>query len=1034
MRYVVDGSPLGRTWPQRWGARLLGLLFLSAVGGALGAAWLLFDELLAGVAKVQTLSRTIVALPPGQDVVIGRADLMQPVGESSPADRHFRLTRPTSYGRPWTIANVAADRRLQLRYERHERAFADSWDIAADDVFVLDVGRFRVLEATWPRLFFEWTPTRGTPLRFTLIADLAQPGQLEPAQTAPRWLLHCSDTGAPSVFQQLRQWTRFHIQRWLPASVATALGVVRAARTVLRIGGEFSCPGDGDVPRLHIAGLRADTLRVVEQTFADGTGVFKLQPGAHRPQIRFRGADRQAAGFTGISWPLVHPRYGRLTSIIAGRTRYLLKQPSSGQLHLVPQDSLPLLPIDGAQAGSATGPTSTATCDVSRDMGPGVRVTPHCALPYRPGEGHWQVNLIPQLPRSLDYAVAFVPLGLALAAFLATRLPWYRRLVPRELDRGRRRLRNVTMWSLLIVAGWFAVVCHQLLQGLGDTAPLVGGMLDARVPFLLMLANWAIAALLLAGRTGGTPLAFALFVATLLLALHGALAQAALGFGASSTRWLGYFEKQTSALAIVPALAALAICARPAVVRAAMGEFYFGDRRILGIPVSGLFVRFLPVILFAVLMIAWVAIGRETGLGSFQPIEFGKVMALAYIVVIAGVLAHWSRYKELGFRRSAWLLSGVYAIAIAVFFALFVVFPFLQSDYSPIIIIVLAVVVIVLRFLITAALRQLVVPFRDARAAVAQPVRWIARRRYKSEAIWAVGTVAMLITFSVVTFAPHSLRWVLPDWSAALLAPLVTTSNETEKDTPEHVRLRNALDALRGDGPWRKPAERVLSWLDLTTAALRPGNGETLPVTRMDYPDIGLQVLRSREAIAAASADTLEAALARAYLRWWCRWSQTDTRCPTLITSAAILGRSSTVAMAIPAVQDDFMAAFTINRFGHGAGRALLMLHAATLFVLLAIGLRLARSGTGTLLDRTTRDTLSAMTIGGAIILALHWSISWGNVFGHLPVMGQPMTWLSAGRSHMLFMAVPIFCLALIAERYAAADKAFAWRDHPPPR
>ena len=44
----------------------------------------------------------------------------------------------------------------------------------------------------------------------------------------------------------------------------------------------------------------------------------------------------------------------------------------------------------------------------------------------------------------------------------------------------------------------------------------------------------------------------------------------------------------------------------------------------------------------------------------------------------------------------------------------------------------------------------------------------------------------------------------------------------------------------------------------------------------------------------------------------------------------------------------------------------------------------------------------------------VHWTIAWCNTLGLLPVMGQPMTWLSAGNSHLLGFALMSLTIALV--------------------
>jgi cell division protein FtsW (lipid II flippase) len=50
---------------------------------------------------------------------------------------------------------------------------------------------------------------------------------------------------------------------------------------------------------------------------------------------------------------------------------------------------------------------------------------------------------------------------------------------------------------------------------------------------------------------------------------------------------------------------------------------------------------------------------------------------------------------------------------------------------------------------------------------------------------------------------------------------------------------------------------------------------------------------------------------------------------------------------------------------------------------------------------------------GLVMIHALQWVISWGNALGLLPVMGQPMTWLSSGNSHLIFVALFLLLASL---------------------
>lgn len=122
-------------------------------------------------------------------------------------------------------------------------------------------------------------------------------------------------------------------------------------------------------------------------------------------------------------------------------------------------------------------------------------------------------------------------------------------------------------------------------------------------------------------------------------------------------------------------------------------------------------------------------------------------------------------------------------------------------------------------------------------------------------------------------------------------------------------------------------------------------------------------------------------------------------------------------AMAIPAVENDFTPAFFLNRYGGMAAVALAGIQAAFILMLLTIANRaLSQRACGA--DRLT--ALSGFAYfalyGGAALLGAHFLVSWGTNLGFLPVMGQPMPFLSAAGSHLLLFVLPIVALAVAAE------------------
>jgi cell division protein FtsW (lipid II flippase) len=117
--------------------------------------------------------------------------------------------------------------------------------------------------------------------------------------------------------------------------------------------------------------------------------------------------------------------------------------------------------------------------------------------------------------------------------------------------------------------------------------------------------------------------------------------------------------------------------------------------------------------------------------------------------------------------------------------------------------------------------------------------------------------------------------------------------------------------------------------------------------------------------------------------------------------------------MNLPAVQDDFIAAFLLHRFGGLFGLLLVLLQGLWWALLIQLGRGLMTAHGGREEERGL-FRLGALLFGLAWIQAAHWVISWGNVTGLLPVMGQPMTWLSSGNSHMLAIGVSALLLGLV--------------------
>lgn len=122
---------------------------------------------------------------------------------------------------------------------------------------------------------------------------------------------------------------------------------------------------------------------------------------------------------------------------------------------------------------------------------------------------------------------------------------------------------------------------------------------------------------------------------------------------------------------------------------------------------------------------------------------------------------------------------------------------------------------------------------------------------------------------------------------------------------------------------------------------------------------------------------------------------------------------------SLPAVQDDFILAFFIYKFGAMVGLCLALVQLVYARAAFDAGRQAAQyarePGKRDLPTRTAFEALGISIFCLSWIVIVQWAITWGNTLGLLPVMGQPMTWISAGRSHLLAVGLPALLLPLVA-------------------
>jgi len=190
-----------------------------------------------------------------------------------------------------------------------------------------------------------------------------------------------------------------------------------------------------------------------------------------------------------------------------------------------------------------------------------------------------------------------------------------------------------------------------------------------------------------------------------------------------------------------------------------------------------------------------------------------------------------------------------------------------------------------------------------------------------------------------------------------------------------------SLGAVRDAGASALPgnfyAERFQVWLAPT-----------------EHPHTGQQLLRAASAIAQGGVTGADHAL-----------------------GLRALGLAAGPASAIPAVQDDFAPAFLINR--HGLAGALLLWTCQAAF-LCGLLLQAVRAHGQAAAARDFRHAWSARfrcfaLCGGGAFVAGHLLLSWGTNLAILPIVGQPMSFLSAGGSHLLFFLLPLLGLSAVS-------------------
>ena len=119
--------------------------------------------------------------------------------------------------------------------------------------------------------------------------------------------------------------------------------------------------------------------------------------------------------------------------------------------------------------------------------------------------------------------------------------------------------------------------------------------------------------------------------------------------------------------------------------------------------------------------------------------------------------------------------------------------------------------------------------------------------------------------------------------------------------------------------------------------------------------------------------------------------------------------------MSVPMIQNDFIGAFMIYRWG--GLFAILVLFAQMAYIqalLKTIHYYFIPDENDGYEIRRMKYIYRLIIYGFVWMTAIQWFIAWSNVLGLFPVMGQPMTWISQANSHLIFFALPSLAFAMI--------------------
>jgi hypothetical protein len=451
-------------------------------------------------------------------------------------------------------------------------------------------------------------------------------------------------------------------------------------------------------------------------------------------------------------------------------------------------------------------------------------------------------------------------------------------------------------------------------------------------------------------------------------------------------------------------------------------------------------VRLLPPVALAGVFLLWLFVGSQTGFGVFQPVEAGKfasvfLAATALMIFDGRVRARWA---------SRSLVPSVLSfVALVVFALILLIVPGLRSDWSPIVIMVGVLAGLLAAFGLFTWIRKIQegIDRQHERQRVPVAFKPSFRRWWYIRKSPMAAPALIIIAFGL---------WAGLGNPAATSIAFINGTGTWPSNAEERLRTLET-DGL-GAGR-RVVVERFLTWVDLAygnpdredcSFGASKGRGPDEPpelARRSCYVDIELQVIRSRRAIARGPcgiSDALDdgAGVMMAIRTFGTVISMLTAPVTFFMTSRPFCGSVQPASDAeetpeqienrrpirIPVVEKDFAAAYLIGTFGAGAGFLFYGAQVMLIGIIVFGFARVSWTRSAGLVDEAIRRFVAIVMAGAALLLLLQWSLSWSNVLGLLPVMGQPMTMLAYATSHHLFVALPCLLVFVVALRYSVFE------------